>query len=89
MNLLGVPERVSVEPLAAPVHPADHGGQALSVLDGEAVAGPLLDFYQPATDLMLLIRGKLRLGDVYDDLDGPRSGELSPRLARRRAAGTA
>ncbi len=39
--------------------------QALGVLEGEAVAGPLLDFYRRATDRMLLVRGKLKLGDVY------------------------
>jgi DTW domain-containing protein YfiP len=46
--------------------------QALAVLEGEAVAGPLLDFYRRATDRMLLARGKLGLGDVYGGLDGPR-----------------
>ncbi|QJW95053.1 tRNA-uridine aminocarboxypropyltransferase [Frigoriglobus tundricola] len=45
--------------------------QALAVLEGEAVAGPLLDFYRRAVDRMLLVRGKLRLGDVYGGLDGP------------------
>ena len=45
--------------------------QALAVLEGEAVAAPLLDFYRRATDRMLLVRGKLRLGDVYGGLDGP------------------
>ena len=49
------------------------GAQALAVLEGEAVAAPLLDFYRRATDRMLLIRGKLRLGDVYGGLDGPSS----------------
>jgi DTW domain-containing protein YfiP len=39
--------------------------QALGVIEGEAVAGPLLDFYRRATDRMLLVRGKLRIGDVY------------------------
>jgi DTW domain-containing protein len=39
--------------------------QALAVLEGEPVAEPLLDFYRRATDRMLLVRGKLRLGDVY------------------------
>jgi hypothetical protein len=38
--------------------------QALGILEGEAVDGPLLDFYCRATDRMLLVRGKLRLGDV-------------------------
>lgn len=45
--------------------------QALGILEGEAVAGPLLDFYRRATDRMLLVRGKLRLGDVYGGLDDP------------------
>ena len=45
--------------------------QALAVLEGEAVAGPLLDFYRRAVDRMLLVRGRLRLGDVYGGLDGP------------------
>jgi len=45
--------------------------QALAILDGEEVAGPLLDFYRRATDRTLLFRGKLRLGDVYGGLDGP------------------
>jgi DTW domain-containing protein YfiP len=51
--------------------------QALGVLEGEAVAGPLFDFYRRATDRMLLVRGKRRLGDVYGGLDepgGPESG---------------
>ena len=56
--------------------------QALAVLEGGAVAGPLLDFYRRATDRMLLARGKLRSGDVYGGLDerstdvlaGPRTG---------------
>jgi DTW domain-containing protein len=47
--------------------------QALGILEGEAVAGPLFDFYRRATDRMLLVRGKLRLGAVYGGLDGPRS----------------
>ena len=45
--------------------------QALGVLEGEAVAGPLLDFYRRATDRMLFSRGKLRRGDVYGGLGGP------------------
>jgi DTW domain-containing protein YfiP len=45
--------------------------QALAVLEGEAVAGPLFDFYRRATDRMLLVRGKLRLGDVYGGVDFP------------------
>ena len=47
--------------------------QALAILEGEAVAEPLLDFYRRAVDRMLLVSGKLRLGDVYGGLDGPRS----------------
>jgi DTW domain-containing protein YfiP len=50
--------------------------QALAVLEGETVAGPLLDFYRRATDRMLLVRGKIRLGDVYGGLDGPRPANI-------------
>lgn len=42
--------------------------QALGILEGEAVAGPLFDFYRRATDRMLLVRGKLQLCDVYGGL---------------------
>jgi hypothetical protein len=52
--------------------------QALAVLEGGAVAGPLLDFYRRAVDRMLLVRGRLRLGDVYGGLDGPRPGNVLP-----------
>ena len=52
--------------------------QALAVIEGEAVAGPLLDFYRRATDRMLLVRGKLARGNVYGGLDGPRPGNLHP-----------
>jgi DTW domain-containing protein YfiP len=52
--------------------------QALAVLEGEAVAGPLLDFYRRATDRMLLVRGKLRLGDVYGGVDVPPPGNVLP-----------
>jgi DTW domain-containing protein YfiP len=45
--------------------------QALAVLEGEEVAGPLRDFYRRAVDRMLLVRGRLRLGDVYGGLDRP------------------
>jgi DTW domain-containing protein YfiP len=45
--------------------------QAIAVLEGEAIAGPLLDFYRRSTDRLLLVRGRLRLGDVYGGLDGP------------------
>jgi hypothetical protein len=46
----------------------------MPVLEGDEVAGPLLDFYRRATDRMLLSRGKIRLGDVYGGLFGPRPG---------------
>ena len=46
--------------------------QALAVLEGDAVAGPLIDFYRWATDRMLFARGKLKLEDVYGGLDVPR-----------------
>jgi len=39
--------------------------QALAILEGEDVAAPLLDFYRRATDRMLLVRGNLKLGEVY------------------------
>lgn len=52
--------------------------QALGILEGEAVAGPLLDFYRRATDRMLLVRGKLRIGDVYGGLDDPRPESVVP-----------
>jgi DTW domain-containing protein len=52
--------------------------QALAILEGEEVAGPLLDFYRRATDRRLLVNGKLRLCDVYGGLDGPRSGNVLP-----------
>lgn len=43
--------------------------QALGALEGEAVAGPLFDFYRRATDRLLLVRGKLKLSDVYGGFD--------------------
>lgn len=52
--------------------------QALGVLEGEAVAGPLLDFYRRATDRMLLVRGKLRLDAVYGGLDDPPRENILP-----------
>ena len=52
--------------------------QALAVLEGEAVAGPLLKFYRRAVDRMLLVRGLLKLGDVYGGLDGPRPAAVLP-----------
>jgi DTW domain-containing protein YfiP len=45
--------------------------QALAILDGEAIAEPLLDFYRRAVDRMRLVRGHIRLGDVYGGLEGP------------------
>lgn len=52
--------------------------QALGALEGEAVAGPLLDFYRRATDRMLHSRGKLPLGEIYGGLDGPRPSDVPP-----------
>lgn len=43
--------------------------QALAVLEGESVAERLVDFYRRATDRMLMVRGKLRLGDVYGGVE--------------------
>lgn len=43
--------------------------QALAVLEGEAVAEPLLDFYRRATDRILFFRGKLKRDDVYGGID--------------------
>jgi DTW domain-containing protein YfiP len=39
--------------------------QALAIIESEAVAAPLLDFYRRAVDRMLLVRGHLKLDDVY------------------------
>jgi DTW domain-containing protein YfiP len=63
--------------------------QTLGVLEGEAVAGPLLDFYRRATDRMLLVRGKLKFGDVYGGLDDPPSGTIlrPPSVQPRQNAG--
>jgi hypothetical protein len=52
--------------------------QALAILEGEAIAGPLLDFYRRAVDRMLLLRGQLKLGDVYGGLNGPQEGRMLP-----------
>lgn len=52
--------------------------QALAILDGESVAEPLLDFYRRAVDRLRLVRGQLKLGDVYGGLDSPRSGNALP-----------
>jgi DTW domain-containing protein YfiP len=54
------------------------GAQALGVLEGEAVAAPLLGFYRRATDRILLVRGKIKLDDVYGGLDGPSSEDVLP-----------
>ncbi len=43
--------------------------QALGILEGEGVAGPLLDFYRRATDRMLMVRGKLKRGEVYGGIE--------------------
>lgn len=45
--------------------------QAVGVLEGEAVSERLLDFYRRATDRMLMVRGRLRLGDVYGGVQAP------------------
>lgn len=45
--------------------------QALAVLEGDEPVGPLMEFYRRAVDRMLLVRGHLRLGDVYGGLDEP------------------
>ncbi|AMV27141.1 DTW domain protein [Gemmata sp. SH-PL17] len=52
--------------------------QTLGVLEGEAVGGPLLDFYRRATDRMLLVRGKLKLGDVYGGVEDALPGSVLP-----------
>jgi len=39
--------------------------QALAILEGEHLAGPLIDFYRRATDRMLFIRGKLERDRVF------------------------
>jgi DTW domain-containing protein YfiP len=52
--------------------------QALGILEGETVAGPLFEFYQRATARMLLVRGKLKLGAVYGGIALPRPEEDLP-----------
>ena len=75
---VALPERACAGPALRRSHAGHHMStyeavaQALGVLEGETVAGPLLDFYRRATDRMLLVRGKIRLGDVYGGLDDPR-----------------
>lgn len=49
--------------------------QALRILEGRAVAEALMDFYRWATDRMLLVRGKLKAGDVYGGLDDQIRGQ--------------
>jgi DTW domain-containing protein YfiP len=48
--------------------------QALAILEGEAAAEPLLDFYRRAIDRILLMRGRLKLNDIYGGLDS-RAGD--------------
>ena len=43
--------------------------QALALIEGEGIAGPLLDFYRRAVDRMLLVRGHLTLDEVHGGLD--------------------
>ena len=68
----GLPVDISTLPVSSAV------AQALGILEGDSVAGPLLDFYRRATDRMLLARGKLGRGDVYGGLDGPRPEDVPP-----------
>jgi len=56
--------------------------QALAVLEGEAIAEPLLEFYRRATDRRLLVSGKIRLGEVYGGLDEPRPENVLPSCSR-------
>jgi DTW domain-containing protein len=49
--------------------------RALGILEGEEVVAPLLDFYRRSVDRMLLVRGKLRLGEVYGGIDDLSRGE--------------
>jgi hypothetical protein len=46
--------------------------QALAILEGEAIAEPLFDFYRRAVDRMLFVRGQVKFGDVYGGLPDPR-----------------
>jgi hypothetical protein len=52
--------------------------QALAVLEGEAVACLLFDFYRRAVDRMLFVRGKLRLNEVYGGLGRPPTASFGP-----------
>ncbi|MFO0798257.1 MAG: tRNA-uridine aminocarboxypropyltransferase [Gemmataceae bacterium] len=82
---VALPDRAFAGPALRRSHAGHHMStyeavaQALGVLEGEQVAGVLLDFYRRATDRMLLIRGKLRLGDVFGGLDEPRHDESEAR----------
>jgi DTW domain-containing protein YfiP len=46
--------------------------QSLAILEGDAIAEPLFDFYRRAVDRMLFVRGHLKIGDVYGGLPYPR-----------------
>jgi DTW domain-containing protein YfiP len=46
--------------------------QALAILEGEALAEPLFDFYRRAVDRLLLVRGHRKRGDVYGGVPDPR-----------------
>lgn len=65
--------------------------QALGILEGEAVSAPLLDFYRRATDRMLLVRGKMRMSDVYGGVGRKRCDVMTGRGfgagGREKAAG--
>lgn len=84
---VALPERALAGPALRRNHAGHHMStfeavaQALAVLEGAATAAPLLDFYRRATDRMLLVRGKLRLGDVYGGLDRPRAESRARRLS--------
>lgn len=43
--------------------------QALGILEGDTVVEPLLDFYRRATDRMLMVRGKIRMSEVYGGVE--------------------
>ena len=45
--------------------------QALGIVEGDARARALFDFYRRATDRILLVPGKLTLRDVYGGFDRP------------------
>jgi hypothetical protein len=45
--------------------------QALAILEGEAIAEPLVDFYRRAVDHLLLVRGQLKSGEVYGGVPDP------------------